>query len=200
MIKKHPTSEVSPSSKIGDGTEIWNHVQIRENAEIGENCSFGKNVYIDFGVKIGNNVKVQNNCSIYHGVTLEGGVFVGPHVCFTNDKFPRAINLDGSPKSEEDWEVSKTLVKDGASIGANSTILSGLTIGRFSTIGAGSVVTKDVPDFGLVVGIPARLIGFVCACGRRLGDGKEENNKILFGCDYCGEKTRIGMEEYKKLR
>jgi len=178
----HPTAEVSPKARIGKGTSIWNQAQIREDAQIGDNCIISKNVYIDFGVKIGNNVKIQNNVSVFHGVTIEDGVFIGPHVCFTNDKNPRAINPDGKLKKGEGWEVSKILVKKGASIGANSTILPGVTIGEFALIGAGSVVTKDVPDYAVVVGNPSRQVGYVCKCGKKLEENKE--------CMECGLSLR----------
>jgi len=163
----HASADVSPKAKIREGTKIWNNSQIREDAEIGENTIISKNVYIDSGVKIGKNCKIQNNVSVYHGVTIEDGVFVGPHVCFTNDMYPRAINPDGSIKSASDWEVSKTLIKKGASIGANSTILP-VIIGEFALIAAGSVVTKDVPDYALVMGVPARIVGKVNKEGRRV--------------------------------
>ena len=127
---KHATSEISPKASIGQGTYIWNNAQIREGAKVGSNCRLAKNVYIDTDVIIGNNVKIQNNASIFQGVTIEDGVFVGPHVCFTNDRFPRAINKDGTLKASTDWSVSHTLVKKGASIGANSTILPELIIGN----------------------------------------------------------------------
>src|SRR3989338_2564926 len=136
-IRIHPSADVSPDAVIGDGTAIWNNAQVRERASLGKNCVISKNVYIDFGVKIGNNVKIQNNVSVYHGVSIEDGVFVGPHVCFTNDKNPRAINPDGSLKTSSDWEISAILVKKGASIGANSTILPGVTVGEFALIGGG---------------------------------------------------------------
>jgi len=158
---KHPTAEVSDKASIGKETKIWHFVQIRENAQIGENCIIGKGSYIDFEVQIGNNVKIQNLVSIYHGVHVEDGVFIGPHVCFTNDNNPRAIDASGKLKGNDDWVVSPTYVKKGASIGANSTILPGITIGKYALIGAGSVVTKDVPDYGLVFGNPARLKGKV---------------------------------------
>lgn len=164
----HPSADVSDRASIGDGTKIWQRVQVREEARIGRECILGLGVYVDAHVVIGDRVKIQNYVSIYEGVTIEDGVFVGPHVVFTNDKLPRAINPDGTLKAVADWVISQTLVRAGASLGANATVVCGVTIGRWAMVGSGAVVTKDVPDFGLVVGNPARLIGSVCACGRRL--------------------------------
>lgn len=166
----HATAEVSPKAKLGKNVKIWNLAQVREDAELGDNVILSKNVYVDFGVKIGKNVKIQNNVSVYHGVTIEEGVFLGPHVCFTNDKVPRAINSDGSLKGTDDWSISKTTIKRGASIGAHSVILPGITIGEWALVGSGAVVTKDIPNYGLVVGNPAKLIGYVCMCGKKLAN------------------------------
>lgn len=157
----HPTAEVSPQAQVGDGTKIWNHAQVRENAVIGIGCIISKNVYIDAGVHIGSGVKVQNNVNVYHGVTVEDDVFLGPSMTFTNDRFPGAFISD--------FEVSETLVKRGASIGANATIRCGIVIGEYAMVGSGSVVTRDVPAHALVVGNPARQMGWVCKCGGRLG-------------------------------
>jgi acetyltransferase-like isoleucine patch superfamily enzyme len=164
----HPTAEVSPQAQIGSGTRVWHLVQIREGVSIGQNCIIGKDVYIDFDVKIGDNVKIQNSALVYHGVTVEDGVFIGPQVCLTNDLYPRAITADGNLKGNDDWEVGPILVKYGASLGAGSLILPNVTIGRFALVGAGAVVSRDVPDHGLVVGNPARLVGYVCHCGRKM--------------------------------
>jgi len=185
----HPTAQVDPRAKLCDGVKVWNWCQIREGAEIGENSILSKGVYIDSGVKIGRNVKIQNNVSVYHGVTIEDGVFVGPHACFTNDKRPRAINPDGSLKGGEDWNVSPTLLRYGCSIGANATITCGVTIGRFAMVGAGAVVTRDVPDHGLVIGCPARVVGRVCACGERLPDEPASASRV---CRACGAETTVG--------
>jgi UDP-2-acetamido-3-amino-2,3-dideoxy-glucuronate N-acetyltransferase len=187
----HATAEVAETAKIGEGTRIWHQGQIRPDAQIGKNCNFGKGVFIDSGVQIGDNVKIQNYVSVYHGVTVEDGVFIGPHVCFTNDMRPRAINVDGSPKAADDWVLSTTLVKRGAAIGANSTIRCGITLGEWAMVGSGSVVTKDVPDYGLVFGNPAKLHGFVCPCGEKLEKIKEEGNSILAKCPNCGRLIEI---------
>jgi UDP-2-acetamido-3-amino-2,3-dideoxy-glucuronate N-acetyltransferase len=161
----HPTAIVEPDVIIGDGTSVWHYVHIRRGAKIGQGCTIGKGVFIDQEVRLGSAVKVQNNASIYRGVEIEDGVFIGPHVCFTNDLYPRAVNPDLSPKSQLDWVLSRTVVAKGASIGANSTIVAGVTIGVWSLIAAGSVVTKSVPPYALVRGNPARIVGIVSPGG-----------------------------------
>ena len=180
---KHPTAVVE-SGAIGDGTQIWHFAHIREGAVLGTGCNVGKGVYVDTGVRIGNNVKVQNFVSIYRGVAIADDVFVGPSVTFTNDLYPRAFIWD-------DDKIVPTFVENGASIGANSTILCGITIGAYAMVGAGSTVTKDVSPFGLVYGNPAKLHGVVCYCGRKLsrilgGDGE----KTIYGCE-CGKEVEI---------
>ncbi len=149
----HPGAEVSPEAVIGAGTRIWRQAHVREGARIGEKCNIGKGVFVDTHVRIGSCVKIQNHVSVFEGVTLEDGVFVGPHVCFTNDLYPRAITPDGKLKNADDWEITPTLVKYGASIGAGAVILCGVTIGGFALIGAGSMVTRDVPPYALVLAI-----------------------------------------------
>ena len=188
----HPTAEVAPEAHIGAGTRIWRQVQVREHAHIGESCNIGKGVYVDSHVHIGSNVKIQNHVSVFEGVTLEDGVFIGPHVCFTNDLLPRAITPDGKLKSVDDWEITPTLVKYGASIGAGAVILCGVTIGEFALIGAGSMVTRDVPAHALVFGNPARQYGYVCRCARRLSNVHEHEGKLVGWCETCGQECYIG--------
>jgi len=150
----HPTAIVE-DSVIGAGTNIWHFAIIRSGAKIGKNCVIAKGVYIDSNVEIGDNCKIQNNASIFHGVKIGNGVFVGPHVCFTNDLYPRAVNTDGSLKSETDWSVSETIVEDGVAIGANSTIRCGIILHKNCMIGCGSVVTKSIKEGALAYGNPA---------------------------------------------
>lgn len=184
-VRIHPSAEVSAEAVIGPDTSIWNQAQVRERARIGSGCIIGKNAYVDIDVVIGDRVKVQNNVSLFRGVTVEDGVFIGPHVCFTNDRVPRAINSDGTPKTDADWEVTPTLVRHGAALGANSTILPGTTIGRWALVGSGSVVTRDVADHELVAGNPARRIGSACPCGQPLRDA--DGAAFEGSCPSCGE-------------
>ncbi len=159
---KQETAVVEEGAEIGEGTRIWHHAHVRKNSKIGANCNIGKNCYIDEGAVIGSGVKIQNNVSVYHGVTIEDDVFVGPSAVFTNDRYPRAFIPD--------WKVSETLIRRGASIGANASVVCGHTVGEYAMIGTGSVVAKDVPAYALMVGNPARQIGWVCACGYRLNE------------------------------
>jgi len=183
-VRIHPTADVAPDAAIGLGSSIWNQAQVREGARIGARCIIGKNVYVDTGVVIGDDVKVQNNVSLFHGVTIEDGVFIGPHVCFTNDRVPRAINPDGTLKTGADWEVSPILVRYGAALGANATILPGVSIGRWAMVGSGSVVTRDVAAYELVAGNPARRLGSACPCGQPLRDAGDD--PFVGTCPSCG--------------
>lgn len=177
----HPTAVVSDRAAIGAGCKIWINVQIREDVRIGENCIIGRNTYIENGVTLGNNCKVQNNALLYHSATLEDGVFIGPGVILTNDKVPRAVNPDGSLKSAEDWHAGHIHIGHGASIGAGSTVLTDVTIGAWAMVGSGALVSKSVPAHALVVGVPARLIGYVCKCGHRL-DAQGHNGERVWTC------------------
>jgi len=176
---KHETATVEKGAKLGEGTKVWHYAHVREGAVLGKNCNVGHCGYVCRNVVIGDNVKIGNKVSVFEGVTIEDDVFVGPHVVFTNDMRPRSLG---------GWNITKTRVKRGASIGSNSTIVCGITIGSYSMVGAGSVVTKDVPDNGLVYGNPARLKGFVCRCGEDLRDAGKGKMK----CVKCGHVFSIG--------
>jgi acetyltransferase-like isoleucine patch superfamily enzyme len=169
-FRVHPTAEVSDRASIGEGASIWHQAQVREGARVGPGCIIGKGVYVGADVSVGANCKVQNYACLYEGVTLEEGVFIGPAVVFTNDRFPRAINPDGSIKSADDWHVGRSVVRYGAAVGSRSVVLPGITIGRWSLVAAGAVVTKDVPDHALVAGNPAKPLGWVCVCAQRLDE------------------------------
>ena len=173
---------VDDGVEIGDGTKIWHFTHVQSGAKIGLNCVLGQNVNIGNNVKIGNFVKIQNNVSVYEGVELEDYVFCGPSMVFTNIIDPRSKYPQVGAKY-----YLKTLVKEGASLGANSTIVCGHIIGRFSFVGAGAVVTKDIPDFALVVGNPARLVGWLSEAGKKL---KLNSDGIAF-CDKSGKKYKL---------
>ncbi|MCL5407574.1 MAG: N-acetyltransferase [Patescibacteria group bacterium] len=193
----HKTAIIEENVQLGPGTKIWHYSHIRENTKIGQNCIIGSNVFIDIESQIGDNVKIQNRAIIYHQALIENGVFIGPNVCFTNDKIPRAVNPDGSLKSADDWEVSTIKVGEGAAIGAHSVITPGVTIGKWALIGSGSVVTQDLPDFALSYGNPARIYDFVCKCGKRLKEKiKSDDESIAFQCA-CGLETVIPQNIYK---
>ncbi len=176
----HETAVIDDGAKIGKGTKVWHFCHIMSKAEIGENCSFGQNVFVADDVKIGNNVKVQNNVSIYTGVICEDDVFLGPSMVFTNITNPRSAVV-------RKGQYETTLVKKGASIGANATIVCGHTVGQYAFIGAGAVVTKDVPDFALMVGTPAKQIGWMSRYGHRLNF--DENNIAV--CPESNEKYKL---------
>jgi UDP-2-acetamido-3-amino-2,3-dideoxy-glucuronate N-acetyltransferase len=170
----HESSYVDDGAQIGNGTKIWHFSHVMPGAVIGERCNLGQNVVVMPGTRIGNNVKIQNNVSIYEGVELEDDVFCGPSCVFTNVMNPRS-------HVSRKHEYRRTLVKRGSSIGANATIVCGITLGEYSFIGAGAVVTSDVPPYGLMVGVPGRLVGWMCQCGERLhlGAGRA-------ACGVCG--------------
>ena len=175
----HDSAIVDEGARIGAGTRIWHWVHVCAGAEIGEECSLGQNVFVGNNVVIGNNVRIQNNVSVYDDVTLEDDVFCGPSMVFTNVVNPRSH----VPRKNA---YLKTLVRKGATIGANATIVCGNTIGRYAMVGAGAVVTRDVPDYALVVGTPARQLGWMCQCGERLDPAGETAS-----CDACGDRYRI---------
>lgn len=183
----HPLAVVDEGAKIGEGTRVWHFAHIRGTATIGKNCIIGKDVYIDADVRIGSNVKIQNGVSVYKGVTIEDDVFCGPHMTFTNDMYPRAFG--------DTWEIIETHVKKGASIGAHATIICNTTLGEYCMVGSGAVVTRDVPAHGLVVGNPARLVGYVCKCGYPLSNEVSKDEKsTTMRCSKCGSEIRIARE------
>jgi len=186
----HSSAEVSPEAKIGSGTKIWQNSQVLGGAEIGENCMVGHNCFVGGKVKMGNGVKLESNIDAWDLVTLEDYVFVGPSAVFTNDPNPRA--KFPKKKYPEYGKWKSTLVKEGASIGANATIVCGATIGKSAFIGAGSVVTKDIPDYGLAYGVPAAVHDWVCDCGNKL---QFKKNKTV--CKICGKKY---LKEKKKVK
>lgn len=188
LVQIHDSAEVSLKASIGKGTSIWQNCIIQDGAVIGENCGIGANVFIEKGVRLGNRVKVKNNIAIYTGVTCEDDVFLGPNCVFTNVINPRSFI---SRKSE----FKPTAVKKGATIGANATIVCGNTIGKYAMVGAGAVVTKDVADYELVVGNPAKKIGYVCECGCRLDTDDEKK----YCCCNCKKTYRLNivMEEQR---
>lgn len=165
MILVAPSADVSDKAVIGAGSKIWHLAQVREDAELGENCVVGRGAYIGTGVKMGDNCKVQNYALVYEPAVLEAGVFIGPAVVLTNDTYPRAVAPDGSLKTAHDWEPVGVTIKEGASIGARAVCIAPVTIGRWATVAAGAVVTKEVPDFALVAGVPAKRLGWVGKAG-----------------------------------
>ncbi|MFC2166760.1 DapH/DapD/GlmU-related protein [Acidobacteriota bacterium] len=175
----HESSYVDDNVRIEEGAKIWHFSHILKNCSIGKDCVIGQNVSIGPNVSIGSNVKIQNNVSVYEGVTLEDDVFCGPSMVFTNVLNPR------SHWSRKD-EFKKTLVKKGASLGANSTVICGTTIGRYAFIGAGALVSRNVPDFALLYGVPAKIVGWMCYCGVKLNLSNSLLSKETTQCDHCG--------------
>ncbi|MHB9131090.1 MAG: acyltransferase [Armatimonadota bacterium] len=172
----HPLADVEPGAQLGAGTLVWRFAHVRAGAQVGTDCMLGNGVYLDAGAVLGNRVKVQNHVLVYAGVEVEDDVFLGPGVVFTNDLYPRAASME--------WELTPTRVCRGASLGANATIVCGVTIGAYTLVAAGSVVTKDLPAHALVRGNPARHVGYVCFCGRTL---EETAPTGPVTCTYCGQ-------------
>ncbi|MFA5364685.1 MAG: N-acetyltransferase [Candidatus Bathyarchaeia archaeon] len=186
----HPTAVVDKNVCIGDGTKVWHFVHIMSGANIGKDCLLGDYVHVGKDVKIGDFVKLENRATVYTGVTIEDKVFVGPHVTFTNDMYPRSFN--------KDWKITPTQVKMGSSIGAGSVIRCGVTIGEYALVGSGSVVVADVPAHALVFGNPAKVRGFVCGCGNKLVVDQQKPDIVLMSCSVCKETFKIPTKDYMK--
>lgn len=167
-VRIAPSADVSDAAVIGDGSQIWHLAQVREDVVLGESCIVGRGAYIGTGVTVGRNSKIQNYALVYEPATLGDGVFIGPAVVLTNDTYPRAINADGSQKSASDWHAVGVTIGEGAAIGARAVCVAPVTIGPWATVAAGAVVTKDVPAHAIVVGVPARQVGWVGEAGQPL--------------------------------
>ncbi|WP_371619380.1 DapH/DapD/GlmU-related protein [Streptomyces sp. NBC_00454] len=184
-VRIQPSSQVDESAELGDGTTIWDLAQIREDARLGRDCIVGRGAYVGPGVRIGNNVKLQNYALVYEPAELGDGVFIGPAVVLTNDFYPRAVDPDGRQKRGGDWEAAGVVVAEGASLGARSVCVAGVRVGRWALVAAGAVVSRDVPDFALVAGVPARRIGWVGKAGVRLVEVEGEPG--VWQCPRTGE-------------
>jgi acetyltransferase-like isoleucine patch superfamily enzyme len=192
----HPTADLEANVTVGPRTSIWHRAQVRTGARIGADCVIGRDAFVDERVTLGDKVKVQNAALIYHGVTIEDGVFIGPKAILTNDRFPRDITASGALARADDWQVSPITLRTGASLGAGAVVVAGRDVGRFATVGAGAVVTRDVPDHALVAGNPARLLGWVCVCGHRLtgagGQPVPGDHSGPAACPSCGLRYAVG--------
>ena len=188
------TAVVSPSAQIGDRTRIWGLAQVREGARVGAGCTIGRNVYVGAGVLVGDNVKVQNLAQLYEPAVVEDGAFIGPAVVLTNDEFPRAVGPDGTRKDASGWTPVGVTVRAGASVGARAVCVAPVTIGRWALVGAGATVVDDVPDFALVVGTPARRIGWVGHAGRPLVEDDGTFTCPVTGTRYVEREGRLQEE------
>lgn len=166
----HPTADLENGVAVGPRSSVWHRAQLRTGSRVGADCVIGRDAFIDEGVSLGDRVKVQNAALVYHGVTVQDAVFIGPNAILTNDRFPRAVTASGDLARAQDWTVTPITLHEGCSIGAGAVVVAGCDVGRYATVGAGAVVTRSVPDHALVVGNPARRLGWVCVCGARLLD------------------------------
>ena len=186
-----PTAIIDNNVSLGSGTRVWHFVHIMGGARIGKDCIVADYVSVGRDVIIGDNVKLENRATVYEGVTIEDDVFIGPHVVFTNDPYPRSF--------DKDWQILPTLVKQGSSIGARTIVVCGFTIGEYAMVGAGSVVTCNIPPHALGYGNPARIRGFVCKCGRKLESPEKKEDCVSMVCPACSEKVKIPVEDYSRM-
>ena len=190
----HPSVDIETGVSVGPRTSVWHRAVLRNGASLGAECVIGRDAFIDEGVHSGDRGKIQNGALVYHGVSVGNGVFIGPGAILTNDRFPRAVTATGELARGDDWTVSPIELQDGCSIGAGAVVVAGTRVGRFATVGAGAIVTRDVPDFALVVGNPARRLGWVCACGARLQDDSgrpatpNPTPNATVSCSRCGRR------------
>lgn len=183
----HPFAEVHPSARLGPGTKVWRNAQVREGARLGRECVVSKDVYVGADVRVGSRVKIQNAALVYEGSVVADEVFIGPQVCLANDRRPRSTTVRGTLRTGDEWKLEGVRLERGASVGARSVVVPPITIGRFAMVGAGSVVTRDVKAFELVVGVPAKHVGWVSRCGARLPDTVGRTK-----CRECGLAYVIG--------
>ncbi len=185
MIRIQESTDVSPDAVIEDGTSVWHLAQVREGAVIGRDCVIGRGAYVGSGVVIGDNCKLQNYALVYEPAVLENGVFVGPAACLTNDRFPRSVSIDGQLKRGDDWDAVGVTCREGSSIGARAVCVAPVEIGRWALVAAGAVVVRDVPDYAVVAGVPARQIGWVGKAGQPLVPGEENGHWV---CSETGQE------------
>ena len=194
--KVHPSADVAPGATLGENVKVWQQAQIRPGAAVGANSNVGKGAYIGVDVQVGANCKIHNYALLHEGTTVADGVFVGPHVCFANDRYPRAITPDGKLKSGDDWHCEEARVGYGAAIGARSVVMPGINIGTFALVGSGSVVTHDVPAYALVRGNPARQAGWVCACGTPSETAvTKADGTTAYVCPQCVDFVNVAVQQ-----
>lgn len=194
-VRITPSADVSAEAWLGEGTSIWHLAQVRERARLGKNCVVGRGAYIGPGVHVGDNVKIQNYALVYEPAVVEDGAFIGPAVVLTNDQYPRAVNPDGTLKSGADWRPVGVTVREGAAIGARAVCVAPVTIGRWALVAAGATVVRDVADFAIVAGTPARRIGWVGRAGVPL---RQDEDPLMWSCAVTGTRYRQNADQLEE--